>query len=132
MWVEVISIYGYYYCRWCVFGHPIIAEPSNVVAFTKAAIALHNYLRTGESSVYCPFGFVDWEDGSGNVINRSWREEDASTGLTNTFTICQWKQTSLLACKCSSDYFNFTATIHDLRLMFVHPLPLTSVHQLVK
>ena len=65
-----------------MFGRPIIAEPSNVVAFTKAAIALHNYLRTEESSVYCPAGFVDGEDGSGNVINGSWREEDPSSGLT--------------------------------------------------
>ena len=65
-----------------MYGRPIIADPSNVVAFTKAAIALHNYLWTEKSCAYCPPGFVDGEDGSGNVINGSWREDDPSTGLT--------------------------------------------------
>ena len=53
-----------------------------MILFTKAAIALHNYLRTEESSAYCPTGFVDGEDGSGNVISGSWREEEPGTGLT--------------------------------------------------
>ena len=54
-----------------------------MVAFTKATIALHNYLRTEESSVYCPAGFVDGEDGTGNIVNGSWREEESVTGLTS-------------------------------------------------
>lgn len=37
---------------------PIIAQPNRVLVYAKAAIALHNYLRTTESSVYCPLGFV--------------------------------------------------------------------------
>ena len=48
--------------------------------FTKATIALHNFLRTQESSVYCPTGFIDAEDGTGNVIEGKWREE-RSDGL---------------------------------------------------
>ena len=52
-----------------------------MIVFTKVAIALHNYLRTEDSSAYCPAGFVDGEDGSENVINGSWQEE-TSTGLT--------------------------------------------------
>ncbi len=39
-----------------------------MVAYTKAAIALHNYLRTTESSVYCPPGFTDGEDGEGGEM----------------------------------------------------------------
>ncbi len=54
--------------RWRIFRRPIIADPQNAIAFTKAAIALHNYLRTFESFVYCPPGFVDGEDGGGNII----------------------------------------------------------------
>lgn len=68
--------------RWRIFQHPIIAEPNSVTAFTKAAIALHNYLRTEESGAYCPAGFADGKDGSGNVLSGSWREEEQSTGLT--------------------------------------------------
>ena len=52
-----------------------------MVLYTKAAIALHNYLRSKESSAYCPPGFVDGEDGEGNVVRGSWREDEASSGL---------------------------------------------------
>ena len=62
--------------RWRIFRRPIISEPDRVVVYTQAAIALHNYLRTTESSVYCPPGFVDGEDGTGNVIEGSWRDDD--------------------------------------------------------
>ena len=52
------------------------------MTYTKATIALHDYLRTTESSVYCPLGFVDGEDGAGNTMEGSWRnDEDPSTGL---------------------------------------------------
>jgi len=62
-----------------------LAEPDRAVCYTKAAIALHNYLRTEESSVYCPPGFVDAEDGTGNAIGGSWRhsDRDPATGLTS-------------------------------------------------
>ena len=75
--------FGILAARWCIFRRPIIAEPDNVVLFTKAAIALHNFLRTTESSVYCPPGFIDGEDGEGNVITGNWRrdEETGSGGL---------------------------------------------------
>ena len=51
--------------------------------YTQAAIALHNYLRTTESSVYCPPGYVDGEDGTGNRTDGGWRDdEDPCGGLT--------------------------------------------------
>ena len=50
--------------------------------YTQAAIALHNFLRTEESSVYCPPGFVDSEDGCGNVIEGGWRQDEVgNTGF---------------------------------------------------
>lgn len=55
-----------------------------MVKFTKAAIALHNFLRTEESAVYCPAGFVDGEDGSGNIIRGSWRDGENASGLVRT------------------------------------------------
>ena len=45
--------------------------------YTKAAIALHNFLRTTESSVYCPLAFLDAEDGDGNVVLGQRQEEGA-------------------------------------------------------
>ena len=64
--------FGILAARWCIFRRPIIAKPDNVVVYTKASIALHNFLRTTESSVYCPPGFIDSEDADGNVICGSW------------------------------------------------------------
>ena len=61
----------------------LIGNPDRVVTYTKAAVVLHNYLRVNESSVYCPPGFVDGEDGDGNVVTGNWRiEEDVCNGLT--------------------------------------------------
>ena len=80
-WVTENS-FGILAARWRIFRRPIIAHPDNVVVFTKAAKALHNYFRTTESTVYCPTGFMDAEDGSVNVIPGSWRSEiDGSGGL---------------------------------------------------
>ena len=78
------NTFGILASRWRIFRRPIIAAPDNVIAYTKAAIALHNYLRTVESAVYCPPGFTDSEDGDRNVVSGSWREEvdDASGGLS--------------------------------------------------
>ena len=62
----------------------MLAELNRAMCYTKAAIALHNYLRTEESSIYCPPGFIDAEDGTGNAIDGSWRrDQDPSTGLSN-------------------------------------------------
>ena len=73
--------FGILAARWRILRRPIIASPENAVIFTKAAIALHNFLRTTESSVYCPPGFTDAEDGTGNVVEGSWRNEVGSEGL---------------------------------------------------
>ena len=61
---------------------PIISEPSRVEVYVKAAVALHNYLRTEESAVYCPSGFIDVEDRNGNHIDGRWRaDSDPCSGL---------------------------------------------------
>ena len=58
-------------------------HPNRVVVYTKAAIALHNYLRVTESSTYCPPGFVDDEDWTCNIVQGSWRDDSACNGLTS-------------------------------------------------
>ena len=75
--------FGISAARWCIFRRPIVAAPDNVVICTKAAIALHNFLRTNESTVYCSPGCIDAEDGLGNVIDCDWRHEVSNdSGLT--------------------------------------------------
>ena len=65
-------------CRWRIFRWPIIGIPDRIVVYTQAAVALHNYLRSTECSPYCPPGYVDGEDGGGNILHgESRRDEDA-------------------------------------------------------
>ena len=66
---------------WYLFRRPIIANPHKVVLFTKASIALHNFLQTTESSMYCAPGLIGGEDGAGNVIKGNWRAEHDGIGL---------------------------------------------------
>ena len=75
------NTFGILASRWRIFRHPIIAEPGRAIIYAKAAIALHNYLRTAESSSYCPPGFFDSEDGVGNVVPGTWRYEGQLTGI---------------------------------------------------
>ena len=77
----IVNSFGILASRWRFLRRPIIANPDRVVIYTQAAIALHNYLRTVESSVYCPPGYVDSEDGCGNIIEGGWRADDNNTGM---------------------------------------------------
>ena len=73
--------FGILAARWRIFRRPMIATPEHVVSYTKAAIALHNYLQSTESSVYTPPVFVDMEDSNGDVVGGSWRDEQRAQGL---------------------------------------------------
>ena len=73
--------FGILAARWRIFRRPIIATPDHVL-YTKATVALHNFLRVKESSVYCPAGFTDSEDGDGNIVEGGWRRDSTeSQGL---------------------------------------------------
>ena len=51
-------------------------------ALYTSIYCLHNFLRTEESSVYCPPGFIDSEDGTGNVLDGRWRADvEGSSGM---------------------------------------------------
>ena len=74
--------FGILAARWRLFRRPIIASPQRVRLYVQAAVALHNFLRTTESGVYCPPGFIDGEDGSGNLIDGGWRQdEETNSGM---------------------------------------------------
>ena len=53
---------------------PINADPDHVGKYTKAALCLHNFLQTKESSSYCPPGFGDCEDSNGTIVPGDWRQ----------------------------------------------------------
>ena len=81
-YLECVYIHNIYLYTWRLFRRHILSQPDGVVTYTEAAIALHNYLRTTESSVYCPPGFTDGEDGEDNVIEGAWRtDNEQSTAM---------------------------------------------------
>lgn len=67
------NAFGIMVARWRIFSHPIQASVETAEAITKAAICLHNFLRLTNSAVYCPEGFVDSTDSSGNIRPGEWR-----------------------------------------------------------
>ena len=73
--------------RWRIFRRPILGQPEHVMRYTQAAIALHKFLRTIESSVYCPRGFTDGGDGESYTLEGAWRSEvhgyEGLTGLVH-------------------------------------------------
>ena len=78
---------------------PLIADPNRAVVYSKAAIALHNYLRTTESTVYCPPGFIDVEDSAGNTIDGLWRvDEDPCSGFESLVAIGLYIHVAQLIC----------------------------------
>ena len=90
--------FGIMASKFRIFRRPIIANPEKVTKITKAACCLHNYLKISESCSpssqrhYCPPGYADHEDRSGNLIPGNWRLQP-SEGIhdiqrlgSNTFT----------------------------------------------
>ena len=60
------NTFGILASRWRIFQRPIIATPDRVVAFTKAAIALLNFLQVTESPMYCPS--LMWKTKMGTLL----------------------------------------------------------------
>ena len=96
--------FGILAARWRTFRKPIIAEPAHAVLYTQAAIALHNYLRSTESSSYCPPGYVDGEDGTGSVIEGNWRSELSSGSGSGLESIGNVGSNRYICCICRYYY----------------------------
>ena len=74
------NAFGILRARWRIFSHLIKGSVENVIEITKAAICLHNFLRITTSASYCPYGFVDSEDKSGNIKPGEWRAVVSNEG----------------------------------------------------
>lgn len=114
--------FGILAARWRFLRRPIIAHPDRVILFTQAAVALHNYLRTVESTVYCPPGFVDSEDACGNIIEGSWRNDEDVTGLqsvsrTGSNRYVLMNKFSLMV-SCTSLIYRYSRTAAQTRQHF--------------
>ena len=74
------NAFGILAACWRIFRKPIRAAPENVVSFVKACLCLHTYLILTGNAMYIPSGFVDSEDGSGNIRAGDWHNT-ASYGV---------------------------------------------------
>ena len=75
------NAFGILSAKWRIFRRPIRANVDLVEKITKSTICLHNYLRLTENAGYIPAGFVDREDGTGNIVPGDWiREVELDSG----------------------------------------------------
>ena len=67
------NAFGILCARWRMFYTPIRAKVENVENFVLACLSLHNYLRLTDNASYCPSGFTDSYDDTGNLQEGKWR-----------------------------------------------------------
>ncbi|XP_046862566.1 uncharacterized protein LOC124456074 [Xenia sp. Carnegie-2017] len=74
------NAFGICASRFHVFHRPIVAKVDNVIAITKAVVALHNFLmrinEDDDSNLYCPPSFADQDGQMCNEFNPGeWRQD---------------------------------------------------------
>ena len=67
------NAFGILVSRWRIFNTRIPTSVETAESIIQAAVCLHNYLCLTDSAAYCPAGFVDSEDRSGNIKGGDWR-----------------------------------------------------------
>lgn len=75
--------FGILAARWRIFHRPIQTAVETAENIVKAAVCLHNYLKQTSSAAYCPTGFIDSEDSTGQIQPGEWRRivaEDNTCG----------------------------------------------------
>lgn len=67
------NAFGILCARWRIFYTPIRSNVENVENYVLACLTLHNYLRLTDNASYCPMGFTDTYDSTGNLQEGKWR-----------------------------------------------------------
>ena len=68
------NAFGILAARWRILMQPIEANVEKTESIVKATICLHNFLRQTNSAAYCPSGFVDTYDETGQIKEGEWRK----------------------------------------------------------
>ncbi len=74
--------------RFRIFRRPIIGSEDTIERIIKAAVCLHNYVKTEDDSLnlanrkYCSVGYADSEDEDGVLNPGEWRSS-TNSGLNN-------------------------------------------------
>ena len=66
--------------KWMIFRRPRSAAVDTVEKIIRAAVCLHNYLRQTDTANYTSAGFVDSENGDGDIIPGNWRNTVQNEG----------------------------------------------------
>lgn len=98
--------------RWRIFRGAIQAKVETVQKIVQASVALHNYLRQTDTASYCPAGFVDSFDGSGNILPGEWRRITSADEGSGAF--CSLPPTR------GSRYRNYAMEVREALKAFVN------------
>ena len=84
----VENSFGILSAKWRIFRRPNRAGVDTIEKVIKAAVCLHNHLRQTDTANYTPAGFVDNENGDGDIIPGNWpntvqNEGSSVTGLNH-------------------------------------------------
>ena len=106
------NCFGILAARWRIFRRSIQAKVETVQKIVQATVALHNYLRQTDTASYCPAGFVDSFDGSGNILPGEWRRITSADEGSGAF--CSLPPTR------GSRYRNYAMEVREALKAFVN------------
>lgn len=92
--------FGILAARWRIFHRPIQTKVETAENMVKAAICLHNYLRQTNGATYCPSGFIDSEEATGQIRPGEWRtivSEDGTSGALRSLPLPRGTRYSTVA-----------------------------------
>ena len=80
------NAFGILVARFRILHTPICASIENAESYVKVAVALHNYLRQTENTMYTPVAFIDNESSDGKFKPDFWSEDFVSRhGMLSNF-----------------------------------------------
>ena len=68
------NTFGRLVSRWRLLNTSINASVENIESYVFAIVTLHTYVRQTANDSYCPAGFVDSENATGDIQPGFWRE----------------------------------------------------------
>jgi Plant transposon protein len=80
----VENTFGIMCARWQVLARTMYVNPDRAQKIVAACVVLHNFLMVEGRDDYCPAGFNDTFDETGNLIEGSWRRIVPQNALVNS------------------------------------------------
>jgi len=97
------NLFGILANKWRIFLQPMSLSPQKATTITTSALVLHNYLRKNNRSVYTPFGFIDYVNENGNLVQGAWRSDQVNLFFCNPTTS---REKSISYCESNPGHFH--------------------------